>query len=59
MVNFLISDSSYWSHSREKYFNPLGEALKEFSPSEIEFAVGVIEVNNYELTNRTGDCGVR
>jgi hypothetical protein len=54
------ADTSYWEHSQTNLFGPLLKILgNEFSADDIVRAVGIVEVNNYELTNRSGDCGIR
>ena len=61
-----MTDSSYWEHSEKKFFGPLHKAMAatgyfdpEFTLGDIQRAFGIIEVNNYELANKSGNCGIR
>ena len=53
-------------HSEKRFFGPLREALSaaghfqpEFTAEDVQRAFGIVEVNNYELANKSGNCGIR
>ena len=52
--------------SERRFFGHLREAMAaaghfdpEFTSEDVERAFGIAEVNNYELANKSGNCGVR
>ena len=49
----------YFQGNRIRVVQPLLSILENFTEPEIERVIGIIEVNNYELLNSTGVCGVR
>ena len=53
-------------HSERRFFVPLRDAMAasghfdpEFTLGDVQRAFGVAEVNNYELANKSGNCGIR
>ena len=53
-------------HSERRFFGPLRDVLAasglfdpEFTAEDVQRAFGVAEVNNYELANKSGNCGIR
>ena len=57
---------SFRDHSERTFFGPLLEAMAtdghfepEITSEDVQRAFGIVEVNNYELANRSGNCGVR
>ncbi len=59
------SDTEHWKRTQRDVALPLWEAIRESETlpdvtlDEVNQSVGVAEVNCYEISNRTGDCGVR